>query len=108
MQSIKMKIHGYDEASKTMTVSFASDDNLQGPEAYTPLAYQTHFFQETDPNEILKKIAKSGLSIAQTQRLQETRDENPAADAVFQSLVGQTLEYTLDDLSGAPDNEVEV
>lgn len=99
-----MKIKGYDESANSLVVSFASDENSKSIDEYTALAYNpiSMFPDVTDPQEILKRIATSGIVIAEQQKLNENLAKNPAMIEAFKNIVGQTLEYNIADILPAP------
>jgi len=102
MNTIIMKINGYDEDSQSLLVSFASDiTKSQDPSEYVSLAYQPFnmFPDVTNPNEIPKLIAKAGMYHVQ----QQANKENFLADAntinAYKAMVGQTLTFSVADLT---------
>lgn len=100
-----MKITGYDEESRSLLVSFASDTTKsQDPTQYQSLAFQpyTMWPDVTDLTQIPKLIAVSGLWQAQNQATKESFLADPAKEAAYKALVGQTLSYNVADL--APQN----
>ena len=102
MNSIKFKIKGYDEASNSLLVSFASDTTAStDPEQYTAYAFQplTMWPDVTDMEEIKKRIAKAGVYQAQLQEAKEKFAADPQQAAKFKQMVGQTHEFTVAQLS---------
>jgi hypothetical protein len=114
MNTIKMKILSFNANSGHLQVSFASDvTNSQDPADYNSYAYHlpTMWPDLTDPVEIQRRIAMSGVSIANNQKAQEDLEANTARVEFYQSLVGQTAEYSLTDLftpssDTIPSNEI--
>ncbi len=108
MNKLKLKIKGYDEITHSLLVSFASDENLKPIDEYAALAYQpsTMFPDVNDPQEALKKIAVSGIHIANNQKIQENLVNNPATIQAYKDMVGQTFEYNVADIIPAPTQTV--
>jgi hypothetical protein len=105
MNSIKFKIQGYDEASNSLLVSFASDTTAStDPAAYTAYAFQpmTMWPDVTDTEEIKKRIAMAGMHHAKLQEAKEKLTANPQQVNQFKSMVGQTHEFPVADLTNNP------
>lgn len=109
MELLHMKIHSYDEESKSLIVSFASDKTLhQDPNQYRALAYQplNMWPGVDDIEEIKKRIAVAGLWIVEQQEREESfsADENKISQ--FKQLAGQSFTYLAQDLlPPAPESE---
>lgn len=96
-----MKIHEFDEDSKSLIISFASDTTQhQDPDQYRRLAYQplTMFPDINDPAEALKRIAVSGLHQIQLQERDEQVQQNPLVVDQYRKLVGQTFSFLAGEL----------
>lgn len=105
MNSIKFKIKGYDEASNSLLVSFASDTTASAdPEQYTAYAFQplTMWPDVTDIEEIKKRIAQAGIYQAQLQEAKEKFAADPQQAARFKQMVGQTHEFPVSALTTTP------
>jgi hypothetical protein len=105
MNIVKFKIKGYDEASNSLLISFASDStNSQDPETYTAYAFQplTMWPDITDVAELKKRIAMAGMYHAQMQETKEKFVADPARVNSLKALVGQTHEFNVADLTVAP------
>ena len=101
MNTIFMKITGYDETTNSLLVSFASDKTKsQNPEDYPSFAFQpsTMWPDVKDPTDIPKLIAVSGMWQTQSQENKETYLNDPAIAEAYKSLVGQTMCYNVSDL----------
>lgn len=101
MNSVKFKIKGYDEISKSLIVSFASDTTVsQDPEDYTALAFQplNMWLDVTDIEELKKCLGRVGMHHAQLQVKKEQLVTDPTYIAAITDLVGQTYEYPISDL----------
>jgi hypothetical protein len=108
MNTLKMKIVGFDEDSKSLLVSFASDETAHDdPAQYPPLAYQPAVMwpKINDPDEIKRRIAASGIYIADQQRLKEWIDADPSISDALRSMVGQEATYAVSDLISVPESE---
>jgi hypothetical protein len=102
MDKVRMKIMGYDEASHSLLVSFASDaTKSQDPAAYPTYAFQpiTMWPDITNPEEIKKRIAMAGMHHAQMQEAKEKFVADPQRVAAFKEMVGQTQEFTVNELA---------
>jgi hypothetical protein len=101
MNILKMKITGYDEISNSLLVSFASDETKsQDPSDYTSFAYQpmTMWPEITDPAEIQKRIAVSGIHLVEQQKIKEDFLANELNANVYKNMVGQVVEFNKNDL----------
>lgn len=111
MDTIKLKVTEFDEVSQSLIISFAPDN--EDPENYTSCAYQPYLmFPETkDLNEILKKIAYTGIHTVEMQKAQETIKNDTQKINDLKGLVGKTLEFQVSEIStifSIPDGEVSV
>lgn len=101
MNILKMKITGYDEISNSLLVSFASDETKsQDPSDYESFAYQpiTMWPDITDPLEIQKRIAISGIHLVEQQKIKENFLADESNAFVYKNMVGQTIEFNKNDL----------
>lgn len=102
MQTLKMKIQGFDEQSNSLLVSFASDTTQsQNPDDYPAYAYQpVNMWPDiTDPAEIKKRIALSGIYHAEQQERHERFAANLVARQDYRNMVGQEASYSVSDLT---------
>jgi hypothetical protein len=107
MNLVKFKIKGYDEASNSLLVSFASDVTAkQDPEDYDACAFQpiTMWPDISDVEEIKRRIAMAGMHHAQLQATKEQFSADANRVAQLKALVGQTHTFTVAELTVA-DNE---
>lgn len=105
MNSIKFKIKGYDEASGSLLISFASDTTASAdPETYPAYAFQpaTMWPDVSSIEEIKKRIAMAGMYSAQTQEAKEKLASDPRQVAKFKAMVGQVHEFAVADLNPTP------
>ncbi len=105
MNSIKFKIKGYDEASGSLLISFASDTTAStDPEQYPAYAFQptTMWPDITSIDDLKKRIAMAGMYQAQTQEAKEKLAADPQQVAKFKELVGQVHEFAVSDLTPPP------
>lgn len=101
MNTLYMKIQGFDEQSNSLLVSFASDaTQSQNPDDYPVYAYQpVNMWPDiTDPSEIKKRIALSGIHHAEQQERQEKLNANLSVMQEYRDMVGQSDFYSVDDL----------
>jgi len=100
-----MKIHSYEESSKSLVVSFASDKTAsQNPEDYPAYAFQplNMWPDVSDLDEIKKRIAVAGMYHAEQQAREEAFSEDPVRTAQIKNLVGQFRSYAVADLLPTP------
>ena len=96
-----MKIVGFDDASNSLLVSFASDETKsQNPEDYAPLAFQptTMWPDVEDITELKRCIAVAGIYNASVQATMEKLSDDTSKISSFKSLVGQTSSFVISDL----------
>jgi hypothetical protein len=101
MQTLKMKIVGYDEESHSLIVSYASDETASSdPSAYTAYAYQpmTMWPDITDAEELIKRIGHAGIHMAEQQKIKESFVQNQQLINSLKSFVGQEKTYAVEDL----------
>jgi hypothetical protein len=100
MNKLKMKIKGYDDVTHSLLVSFASDESQKSIDEYSAMAYQpcNMFPDVSDPQELLRKIATSGVVVVEQQKRQESASQDPALVQSFKNMVGQTFEYDIADI----------
>lgn len=112
MSTLNVKVVGYDEASQSLLVAYASDKTKsQNPEDYPAYAIQAQAWGSGASLEDIKlAIAKMGVSIVQAQEAKEALIANPAKTAEVTSLVGESFSYPMEDIhvGGGYSNEVEL
>ena len=99
--SVVVKIYGYEEATNSLIVAFNSEGSSVDIDTRPKLAYQPTMFENDTPENILKQIAKSGVSIAEQQDKQDAFKVDEVAVNAYKGFVGQTLSYTVADLYAA-------
>lgn len=102
MEKVKMKITGYDDASNSLLVSFASDTTKSSnPEDYPSYAFQplTMWPDISDPDEIKKRIAMAGVYHVALQEAEEKFASDPDRINALKSMVGQTYDFSTTDLT---------
>jgi hypothetical protein len=108
MSTIKVKVVGYEEASNSVLVSFASDETQsQNPEDYSPVAVQV---SATDDIEKIKRdLALVGIQVVREQVNKERIVTDIRKVDEIKALVGQEFsfdELELDTSTSAFPNEV--
>jgi hypothetical protein len=100
MNSVKMKVVGWDEENLTLIVKFAADDSASSIDEVTSLAYQplTMFPGVDNTESLIKKLAVSGIGICNMQKIKDQAKQNTAKIEEMKNLVGQTFEYTVEEL----------
>jgi hypothetical protein len=108
MNKLFMQIKEYDEVSNSLIVSFASDETKsQNPLDYPEYAYQplTMWSDITNPVEIQKRIAQSGIVLTEQQQIKENFNADPIKMEMYKNMVGQTIEYNVSELISPPPSE---
>jgi hypothetical protein len=106
MNTLYMKIHAYEESSKSLVVSFASDLTAsKDPADYPAYAFQplNMWPDVSDLEEIKKRIAVAGMYHAEQQAREEVFNADPIRIAQMKNLVGQLRSYAITDLIGNPE-----
>lgn len=101
MNKIKYKIHKYDEDTNSIIVSFSSDETAtNNPDDYESFAFQpiAEYPDITDIEELKKKIAQQGMSLAEMHKKHEDASSNTTMQNKWKALVGQTFEYNVSDV----------
>jgi len=102
MNKVKFKVTGYDEESKSLLISFASDTTAsQDPADYTTYAFQplTMWPDTTDIAELKKSIAQAGMYHVEMQEAEEKFVVDDTRVAAIRALVGQIHEFTVAELT---------
>jgi len=111
MNTLKMKITGWDEDSKSLIVRYASDETANtNPDAYGTLAFQPHtmFPEANTAVEIKTALAKAGVSVAQEIKSTEDLSNNATKNNMYASLVStDILSFNYTDLIEDTDGEVD-
>ena len=111
MKTLIMKIVGYDEASNSLEVAFASDETAsQDPTTYQASAYQplTMWPDVTDIETIKRNIAVAGMWQAEQQAKKESFVADQAKVDALKALVGQEVKYPVSELIAPPTYQNEV
>lgn len=109
MNTIKFKIKEYDEQSHSIIVSFSSDETAtNNPDDYVAVAMQplSDYPDITDMEVLKKKIAESGIALAELQKLEENAKANVEMQNKWKALVGQEIEYNVSDILSAQESEI--
>ncbi len=111
MNTLKMKITGWDEDSKSLLVRYASDETANtNPNAYGTLAFQPHLmFPEANTSvEVRTALAKAGVSVAQEIKTNEDLNNNTEKNNMYASLVStDILSFNYTELIEDVDGEVD-
>lgn len=99
--SVVVKIYQYEEATNSLIVAFNSADSSVDIDTRPKLAYQPTMFENDTPENILKQIAKSGVSIVEQQNKQDAFKQDQSSVDAYKGFVGQTLSYAVADLYSA-------
>ena len=102
MNQVHVKIHSWEEESKSLIISFASDTtSSSNPDNYEALAYQPHSFwpDVTDSTELMRKIAQLGMSVCEQIERAESVNDNADLLTVYSGLSGQTQTFNTADIT---------
>ncbi len=105
MNTLYMKITGFDESNNSLLVAFASDaTSSQNPEDYTSFAFQPFDMwpDVTDVEEIKKRLATAGLWHAEQQARKESLEKNPDKVNALKALAGLQSVFAVSDLVPQP------
>lgn len=100
MDVIKVKICGYEEDSNSLIVSFGCDETeADHTDTCQRLAYQPTMFSDlSEPEDVIKRIAVSGISIVQQQKQLEEFIADQNRVNAFKAMVGQTFQFSVQEL----------
>jgi hypothetical protein len=96
MDTIKLKVNGWD--GQSLIVTAICGDSEKGFECYTPHAYQPAYFDSTDVDGIVRQIAKSSVSIIESNQKIENFAKNENLVNEFSTIVGNEYEWNIQDL----------
>jgi hypothetical protein len=96
MESLKLKINSWD--GRSIVVTAVCGDSEKGFECYTPHAYQPAYFDATDVDTILRQIAKSSVSIVESNQKLENFAKNEDLVNDFSAIVGNEYEWNIQEL----------
>jgi len=101
MNQVHVKIHSWDEESKSLIISFASDTTASSnPDDYEGLAYQPHLFwpDVSDSTELMKKIAQLGQSVCTQIEVEESINNDESKISLYSGFAGQSQTFNVSDL----------
>jgi hypothetical protein len=100
VEKIKLKIRAFDEISNSLIVAFGCDDTHDSAlDTCNALAYQPTMFPDVnDPEEVLRRIAFSGISLVEQQKVIEAFAADTNKLNAYKSLVGQSFEFSVSEL----------
>jgi len=111
MNTLKMKITGWDEDSKSILVRYASDETANtNPSAYYDIAIQPNlmFPEANTAVEVKTALAKAGVSVAQEIKINEDLKNNTEKKNMYASLVStDILSFNYTELIEDTDGEVD-
>ena len=111
MNTLKMRITGWDESSKSLLVRFASDETANtDPSAYYDLAFQPHtmFPEANTAVEVKTALAKAGVSVAQEIKINEDlADDTDKLNMLIGLVSSSVLSYDASELIEDTDGSVE-
>lgn len=107
MEKIKLKVHGYEESSGSIIVSFAPENSTKPIDEYQRFAYQPAKFPGLSPAEVIKQIARSGVHIID-QVVQEEAFRESSEVEVYKGLAGSEFDFDINELIETAPQTVEV
>lgn len=103
MNTLKMKIVGYDEPSHSLLVAYASDTTKsQDPADYAPVAIQIN--ASTDIERAKLELARTGIQVALSQANKERLEEDSPKVEALKDLIGQEFSYAVSDIQYTANN----
>ena len=102
MNQVHVKIHSWDEDSKSLIISFASDTTASSnPDDYAGLAYQPHNFwpDVTTSEDLMLKIAQIGKSLCEDLVRKETMQADSSLISMYSNLAGTSQTFNVADLA---------
>jgi hypothetical protein len=103
MQSLQMKIAGFDVLNGTILIKFAADTAEKLIDDYP--SHQFNVVEENENvklEEVLKALAQTGWNIAFQQEVAEQTAKDNEKIALYQSLIGSFYVYTGEELFAPP------
>ena len=94
----KLYISGYIEETQQLLVSFSSDDTKREAIDYQPMAFDVVPYGDISAEDVVKNIAKTAPSITNDMKIQEEYTNNDDKTEALRSLVGQTFNFTHQEL----------
>jgi hypothetical protein len=100
MNTIKLKVRGFDEDSQSLLISFGCDEShSESLDNCQVLAYQPTMWPDiADPLEVLKRIAFSGIHIVEMQKIKDQFAADESKVNAYKGLVGETFEFPVSEL----------
>jgi len=96
MKKIKIKINDWDGTS--LTVTAIGDISEKDFDCYAPLAYQPAFFDVADVETLLRQIAKSSVSVVESNQKVERFSKSEILQQELSEIVGNVYEWDIADL----------
>lgn len=100
--SIEMKIVAFEEETNSLIVSFKSNSSTESFDNLRTYAYQPTVFDVQTADDFIKEVAKTGVSIAETQDKEVAIKENSEMIAAIKQRVGTTQVFNVADLFVQP------
>jgi hypothetical protein len=103
MQSLQMKVVGFDVLNGTILIKFAGDTAEKSIDEYP-----SHQFNVVEDNknvtldEVLKALAQTGWNIAFQQEVAEQTAKDNEKVALYKSLIGSAYVFTGEELFSTP------
>lgn len=99
MDSVKMKLVGFDPVNSTLQIKFAGDNaekQIDEYEAHNFSVLEMH--DNVSISDIMIALAQNGYQIALQQELAETIARNDSKVALYKSLIGTEMVYSANEL----------
>jgi hypothetical protein len=91
--SVVMKIYEFDPSISAFLVAFNSEKSEKNIDEQPRYSYRLAMFDTTDVDVIIKQIARSGVSIAESQDREEELKKDSVVLDVYQNKVGEVLTF---------------
>lgn len=90
---VTLKIYELNEEMNSLVVAFNSEKATKNIDEQNRYNYELSMFDTTDPDLIIKHIARSGMSIVEMQDKREAVSKNTTLKDAFHARIGQTLTF---------------
>lgn len=101
MNQVHVKIHSWDDDSKSLLISFASDTTASSnPDDYAVHAYQPHNFwpDVTTSDDLMLKIGQIGKAFCEDVVKKEAMQADSSLTSMYSNLAGTSQTFDVADL----------
>lgn len=100
-----MKILSFDPQSNSLIVAFKEGGDVREFDNFRNYAYQPSMFDVDNLDDFIKEIAKSGVSIVEQQKKEDTVLENTSFISQLEGSVGVCKSFAVEDLYSTPEDD---